>query len=473
MKTLHQYLLLGGAILVSLFSALSIQAQEDALSIARDGDQISLSWEASSDSSFVVQRSILGENGVWLNAQNTVPWPITDTSWADPQPMEGNAFYRLLQVTPAEQGKILQVETNTTYTKSFLQVVINFVAPKGYDLTAQYNVNELKVTYETITPLGEKTTATGLLCVPVGCSLPSVLLSYQHGTSIKKSDALSNPEISEEKYALAIAASIYGEVVSAADYLGLGDGPGLHPYCHAVSEATACIDMMRATRKYCSANGVALDGRVGLLGYSQGGHATMALHRELETYYTDEFSVMGSAPMAGPYDLSGTMLDDILSGREMDNPFYVVMLLAGYQEVYHLADSLGAIFVFPYDETLPPLLDGYHSGGEINEAMPASPLLVIKPELQEAIRSNPDHPIRIALRDNDTYDWTPKAPMHLYHCAGDKTILIANSEIAIESFAKRGVTVLFTDPDPTLDHEDGAVQCLLNGILWLESLKEE
>ena len=38
-----------------------------------------------------------------------------------------------------------------------------------------------------------------------------------------------------------------------------------------------------------------------LLGYSEGGYATMALHRELQQFHSDEFTVTASAPMAGPW----------------------------------------------------------------------------------------------------------------------------------------------------------------------------
>jgi hypothetical protein len=64
---------------------------------------------------------------------------------------------------------------------------------------------------------------------------------------------------------------------------------------------------------------VGLDGRLFLIGYSQGGHATAAAHRELEARHANEFTVTAAAPMAGALDLSGTALDDALQpgcGRE-------------------------------------------------------------------------------------------------------------------------------------------------------------
>ena len=46
---------------------------------------------------------------------------------------------------------------------------------------------------------------------------------------------------------------------------------------------------------------VALNGQLFLMGYSHGGHVTMALHRELEQYHANEITITASAPMAGAY----------------------------------------------------------------------------------------------------------------------------------------------------------------------------
>ncbi|MCK7491427.1 MAG: hypothetical protein MZW92_06745 [Comamonadaceae bacterium] len=67
--------------------------------------------------------------------------------------------------------------------------------------------------------------------------------------------------------------------------------------------------MMRALRSWCSTHAINLDGRIFPAGYSEGGYATMAAQREIETLHAGEFAITASAPAAGPYDLSGTMLN--------------------------------------------------------------------------------------------------------------------------------------------------------------------
>jgi dienelactone hydrolase len=109
----------------------------------------------------------------------------------------------------------------------------------------------------------------------------------------------------------------YGYAVVVPDYLGLGTSPGYQTYLHAGSEATCVVDALRAGRSLCSSNRVSLNGQLFLTGFSQGGHVTMAAHRELEAFHTNEFTVTASAPCAGTYDLGGVTLEDILAPPQL------------------------------------------------------------------------------------------------------------------------------------------------------------
>ena len=179
----------------------------------------------------------------------------------------------------------------------------------------------------------------------------------------------------------------------------------------------------------------------------------MALQRELEAYHTNEFIITASAPAAGAYDLSGVTTDDILTVRPQPNPYYFAYLLAAYQSVYRIAPTFGDLLKPPYNTTLPPLLAGNSSDLQINAAMPANPVEILKPELLADFRTNQNHILRQALRDNDLYAWTPRRPMRMYHCAGDADVIIANSQVAYASFQSRGATqVQLFDPQPSADH---------------------
>jgi pimeloyl-ACP methyl ester carboxylesterase len=447
--------------------------QEPALRITNTsqvGGALSLAWsDLGPNTAYTVQARDGLDAGLWLNVPATQPWPIQTRSWADARPMTAPMrFYRLRAAPRAERGKVLSTSLTATYTKSLLAFLL---ASMNVSMAPQNGVLLYKVVYETIDPWGGRTQASGLLVLPDTPAAAFPLVSYQHGTLLLKTDAPSANTFGEGLIAVLFAAA--GYAVVEPDYLGLGDSPGLHPYHHARSEATACLDLLRATRAFCADHAVTLNGRLFLCGYSQGGHATMALHRELEAFHADEFTVTASAPMAGAYDLSGVTTDDFLSDRPMPNPYYFIYLLAAYQSVYHLADSLGDLLTPPYDTTLPPLLNGLNSGGTINAAMPAVPTQILRPELLAAFRADTNHPLRLALRDNDLYAWTPRAPVRLYHCSGDLDVVPANAQIAYDSFRSRGATqVTLVNPLPGADHGGCALPSMLGAKAWFDSLKQ-
>lgn len=462
------------ALALAALTAFVCRAQNDGSLLITHAHQtptgMALAWsDAGSNVAYTVQtREGLGD-GLWLLPPSPHPWPVAETAWIEAAPSAAPArFYRVLAVPAAQRGKVLSSQTNTVWSAGFLGFLF---AQAGVPVTPQYDVATYRLVYETIDPLGARTLASAAVAIPVSAGKTWPLLSYQHGTLTRTNDAPSNMSLSGE-FAIGLALASVGYASVLPDYLGLGSSPGLHPYHHARSEATACVDALRATRALCATNGYALNGQLFLCGYSQGGHATMALHRELERYHTNEFTITASAPMAGAYDLSGVTAEHMLAGGAQPNPYYFAYLLAAYQQVYRLTPTLGDLLQPPYNTTLPPLINGNASGGQINAAMPADPLLILKPELLADFRVNPNHILRQALRDNDLLTWTPQRPMRLYHCAGDQDVIKANSLAAQASFQSRGVIVPLIDPLPTGDHGDCATPSLLLAKAWFDSLKQ-
>jgi hypothetical protein len=442
------------------------------LHLARSNDALALSWTAAGPgTAYTVQaRETLGES-LWLSPPAPHPWPIPGTAWVDARGgVEPTRFYRVLAVPAAERGKLLAATPTGMLTTANISNFLSIAGVRGIE--PQYDVQLYKIVYESVGPWGAHTRASGVLALPQGASGALPLVSYQHGTLVQTNEAPSI-SVNSSELLIGVVFATTGYAAVLPDYLGLGDSEGLHPYHHARSEATACVDLLRAARGYCAARGVALSGKLFLCGYSQGGHVTMALHRELETFHTNEFPLTASAPMAGAYDLSGVTADDFLSGRPQPNPYYFAYLLAAYQEVYHLAPTLADLLATPYDTTLPPLLRGSATGGQINAAMPSDPALILKPEYLTAFRSQPHHPMRQALRDNDLLAWTPRAALRMFHCQGDRDVVFANSQVALASFHARGAThVQLIDPLPTANHGGCVLPSLLQAKAWFDALRQ-
>jgi hypothetical protein len=255
------------------------------------------------------------------------------------------------------------------------------------------------------------------------------------------------------------------------DYLGLGASPGLHPYVHARSLATATVDILRAARRFAGSEGIPLNGQVFLLGYSEGGYATAAAHRLIEAEHAGEFTLTASAPMAGSYDMSGVMADLMLAREPYGSPHYLPYTLLAYDAVYDIYDAPSDAFVPPYDARLPGLFDGTRGAGAIDNELPDVPIEIVSPAYLQAYADDPGHPLRQALRDNDVYDWTPRAPMRLYHCRDDELVPFENAVVARDRFHERGATHVDLVELDAGGHAECVGPALLLGKAWFDSLR--
>jgi len=460
---LVSFALLSGSILAQTPPTLQLTGSD------QDATGWHLSWLLNGTGvSYTVQFQDTVQDVIWRSPSSTVPFPLSSNSWTDPSRTNLSRLYRVVRVPAAQRGKIISAALTNTLSTVNLAILFGLA---GVNITPQYDVRLYKIVYETITPLGARTQASGALLVPQNTGTLLPLFSYQHGTITQTNDAPSSMDVTGEvSVGIAFATTGYAAVVP--DYLGLGDSPGLHPYHHARSEATACVDMLRAAKTFCASNGFALNNELFLCGYSQGGHATMALLRELETFHTNEFTVTACAPMAGAYDLSGVTTSNFLSGAIAPNPYYFLYLLAAYQSVYDLAPSLADLLASPYDTNLPALLAQNPTGDQLNAALPSDPVNILKPEYLAGFLNNPRHPLRLALQENDLYRWRPRSPLRLYHCKGDQDVIYANSQVALASFQALGATqVELIDPVPTADHGGCSEPSLLLAKAWFDSLR--
>ena len=154
-----------------------------------------------------------------------------------------------------------------TYSDTDVQGYLN---QGGWD-TSPMNLNGVisySITYNTTDVFGNPTIASGALYVPQLCDLLP-LVSWQHGTQFNKMNVPSNEYYYETR---GLLYSGNGYITTLPDYLGMGVNPGIHPYVHWESEATASIDLIRAAREFLLDTLQILDNnQLFLAGYSQGG----------------------------------------------------------------------------------------------------------------------------------------------------------------------------------------------------------
>lgn len=343
----------------------------------------------------------------------------------------------------------------------------------GFLVPTTFDVQVYKVVYNTIDGRGEPTIASGALYIPKANPNDAPFAAYLHGTIIDEASVPSN--LTGVEGAIGWAMATDGYVVALPDYIGLGESPGAHPYVHAKSEATASIDMMRASRQLCGMIDIGLNGQVFIAGYSQGGHSTLATQREIERYHTSEFDLEFVVAGAGPYDLSGTQKNFAFNNPYYPNPSFLPYVLQGYQEVYgNIYSSLSDVYVSPYDQQIPVLLDGSLSTEEIDAQLPANWKTIFKDDFLNNVANNYFNPVNVALRKNNLYAWSPKTDTRLYYCTEDDQVDPANSVVAWFNFFLRGAGGrVAAIPLGPFKHRECAPIALLVGKLKFDERRQD
>ncbi|RZS37804.1 hypothetical protein EV193_105363 [Herbihabitans rhizosphaerae] len=287
---------------------------------------------------------------------------------------------------------------------------------------ARYGVTGYRIEYRTVDAHGRRTTASGLTAVPrTGPGRPK-LAAWLHGTQVYRGDVASmNDKSTDRAAAYLLAAS--GHVTAAPDYLGLGTGPGYHPYLHLDSEVTASVDALLATRELARRHGQNPERDVAVSGFSQGGSAAMALGRALQYGVQPRLGVRAISPVSGPYDVGGALRSGV-TGEAANSTAYLGFLVTAWNRVHGLYDSPADAFRKP---ELAGLFDGFTPPQEIFPQLPKTPRDMFTPEFFAGLEQ-PTGTLRRALRDeSDGCRWRPRVPTHVYFASGDRDVAPAQA----------------------------------------------
>jgi fermentation-respiration switch protein FrsA (DUF1100 family) len=82
-------------------------------------------------------------------------------------------------------------------------------------------------------------------------------------------------------------------------------------------------------------------------------------------------------------------------------------------------------------------------------------------------------PVRTALADNSVEAWHTGIPLLMTHGANDTQVDPASTENMYNAMLSAGTSadILKKEVVPGVDHSDGAVPCMIRGILFLNNLK--
>jgi acetyl esterase/lipase len=390
-----------------------------------------------------------------------------------------------------DRGRLLhfeQVASHPTaadaraYFDSWIDFYRDFYGfPPSLPVDIQHGFDTFKVTYCTIDAslrnqsTAQPTIATGNVSAPRRSGrLPTVV--YLHGTAVSFYDAPSNPNVfgefneNGESFDGPPSSATFaggGFIYIAPDYLGLGDSPvPRHRYFHAATEASSALDLLKASRHVLRELGVRRNRELFTFGFSQGGHAALALQRELQKRQVD---VSATAGVGAVLDVERFFLSSIADTTTLTLPLYVSYLLLAYDDIYDVFRRPSDVFRQPYASTVSDLFDMQHFFDDVVAGLPPTARELLTPSYYGEVSDDPNTPLRVRLRQNAVDRWRPAAPIRLYHSPEDEEVFFEDLLVSAERLRNRGAAVTIEEM-PGLDHVNSWIRAMARAARYFKHL---
>jgi acetyl esterase/lipase len=313
------------------------------------------------------------------------------------------------------------------------------------------DVSLYAITYRSQGVNGAPTKVSGLVVVPENSTQakdPDAVLVYMHATTTQDNNAPS--ERSQEAYAVITAFTHPGAVLAMPDYLGYGANKGNHPYAMGELNAPAGRSMIIATRELMKKLKRPVGNQVFITGYSEGGGNALWLTRYLEERGEANLLPTRSAPMSGPYDLSGATARSFI-GSQPPLTFQenfaskpTLLSFAGVSTAKIIKQPVNSLLQDPLAQEakgqFPGKLSDTNLGvrllttaindlAYVNYAtLSPNPQNLLQPGLVTAIQQHDlSNPAIRLWSQNDNLDWTPQAPVMLFGILQDELVPFASS----------------------------------------------
>jgi pimeloyl-ACP methyl ester carboxylesterase len=379
----------------------------------------------------------------------------------------------------ADNVYLLSAERKSTMTISNVQTLLTTAATMYPSISVimddvKSGVIVYAVTYNT-TFKGEDVIASGLIAIP-DKEGDYPILSFQNGTNTLYAEAPSvNPL--NTLYMMLECVSSTGYIVVIPDYLGFGSSEDIfHPYLHKESTVTTIIDMLHACGEFDEdiAKNITFLDEYYLLGYSQGGWATLALLETLDQDYSSEFHVAGCGCGAGPYDIE-YFNSYVLGLAEYPMPSFLGYIAKAYYDNGLFTNPLTDLFKEQYATNINTYFDGKHSTGQINDQLTTTIADLFTADYLSGFASSAKYlSIRTALAANSIEAWNTSVPLLFTHGTDDvyvPPVISQNMYNAMINAGTSSSTCSYTTLSG-LDHTEGIVPACFASLTFFKTLKK-
>lgn len=324
-------------------------------------------------------------------------------------------------------GELKSATRLGTVTAAQVAQALGGNASKVGGVAPRYAVTAWRIGYLTTNESGQQVLASGLVAVPekaAGSNSP--VISYQHGTIFRDAEAPSNALGAGEP--TMVMASL-GFIVVAADYVGYGLSKGVpHPYLLAAPTAAAVNDLLTASRTWRNGTTPTTttrmapgNGQLFLLGYSEGGYATVAAHRAMQAEGSVHLKqLVATVAGAGPYHVGVTM-DELLNRVKDENRLLGALINPGF--LRHLGESVRK-------EVRRAL---------VRELIPDDADVVFNTSFIDTFLGDD---IGGMERMSNVHDWAPTLPLRMFHGRDDRTVGYRSATVTLATMLARGAPAM-------------------------------
>jgi hypothetical protein len=115
------------------------------------------------------------------------------------------------------------------------------------------------------------------------------------------------------------------------------------------------------------------------------------------------------------------------------------------------------------------LFDMQHFFDDVLAGLPRNSHPLLDSSFYASVNANPQHPLRVRLRENAVDRWTPHAPLLVYHSPDDEEVPFDDALVSVERLRSRGASVR-VESLPGFDHVNSWIQAMPRAASWFRSL---
>lgn len=364
------------------------------------------------------------------------------------------------QIQP--RGSVVSVDRLGIIRQTNLQkIAADF--PGG--ITVKQGVELFRITYWTVLK-GKPTMASGLFVAPQNLEQAKGVMMYLHGTTNTRALSPSQPDRADGEAEAAVFGG-NGYYVVLPDYIGLGVSYEPHPYIITKPLVDDAIDMLKAVRQIAKGRKLRWSPNLFMMGFSQGGQVVAGVHRELDRRPIADYRLKGSVGVAGPYELRKTSLPKAIQSNCLKCVGYLAWGASAYADYYGY--PISAALKPAYAKVVPQLFDGSKTMWDIGMALPSKAEDMFQAKFLDDMRTNGDNWFTKGLDRNETYRWTPVAPIRLYTGENDNDVSPLSSRAFFDYAKRRGGNISLHSLGP-VDHMASISLTMAPALNWFEEL---